>query len=174
MSRPGRTTLQDVAREAGVSLATVDRVQGAMAMLGFRPDPLAARLALGERVQIDGSDHRWFEGRGTPCTLVVFIDDATSRLMAMRFVASESTFAYFEVLQDYLARHGKPVAFYSDKHSIFRVAKQDARSGHGVTQFGRALSEPGIEIICANSSQAKGRVERANRTLQGRLPCRTA
>ena len=131
--------------------------------------PRLRREALGELVQIDGSDHRWFEDRGPPCTLLVFVDDATSRLMAMRFVGSESTFAYFEVLQDYLARHGKPVALYSDKHAIFRVAKQDARGGHGVTQFGRALSELGIEIICANSSQAKGRVERANLTLQERL-----
>jgi hypothetical protein len=61
------------------------------------------------------------------------------------------------------------VAFYSDKHSIFRVAKSDAASGHGMTQFGRALAELNVEILCANSSQAKGRVERANRTLQDRL-----
>jgi hypothetical protein len=64
---------------------------------------------------------------------------------------------------------GYPVAFYSDKHTVFRVARQDARGGHGITQFGRALSELNIEILCANSSQAKGRVERVNRTLQDRL-----
>ncbi len=104
-----------------------------------------------------------------PCTLLVFIDDATSRLMQMRFVPSESTFAYFEALELYLAEHGRPVAFYSDKNTVFRVARQDAQSGHGMTQFGRALSELNIEILCANSSQAKGRVERANRTLQDRL-----
>jgi hypothetical protein len=89
--------------------------------------------------------------------------------MGMRFVPSESTFTCFEALELYLAEHGRPVAFYSDKHSVFRVSKEDAASGHGMTQFGRALSELNIEILCANSSQAKGRVERANRTLQDRL-----
>ena len=69
----------------------------------------------------------------------------------------------------YLASYGRPLAFYSDKHSIFRVSKPDAEGGQGMTQFGRALSELGIEILCANSSQAKGRVERVNRTLQDRL-----
>jgi hypothetical protein len=63
----------------------------------------------------------------------------------------------------------RPVAFYSDKHSVFRVAQQGARTGHGMTQFGRALNELNIQILCANSSQAKDRVERANRTLQDRL-----
>ena len=89
--------------------------------------------------------------------------------MQMRFVPSESTFAYFEALDGYLEQHGRPVAFYADKHSIFRVAKAEARTGHGMTQFGRALAELNIEILCANSSQAKGRVERANRTLHDRL-----
>lgn len=131
--------------------------------------PRLRRECYGELIQIDGSDHRWFEDRAPACTLLVFIDDATSTLMQMRFVPSESTFAYFEALDGYLAQHGRPVAFYSDKHSIFRVAKAEARSGHGMTQFGRALAELNIEILCANSSQAKGRVERANRTLQDRL-----
>ena len=89
--------------------------------------------------------------------------------MQLRFVTSESTFSYFEALDLYLAAHGRPVAFYSDKHTVFRVAKQAAKSGHGMTQFGRALNALNIEILCANSSQAKGRVERANRTLQDRL-----
>ncbi|AZB66416.1 ISNCY family transposase (plasmid) [Cereibacter sphaeroides] len=131
--------------------------------------PRLRREHLGELVQIDGSDHRWFEDSAPPCTLLVFIDDATSRLMEMRFVPSESTFAYFAALECYLTRHGRPTAFYSDKHSVFRVARQDARTGHGMTQFGRALAELNVEILCANSSQAKGRVERANRTLQDRL-----
>lgn len=131
--------------------------------------PRLRRECLGELIQIDGSDHRWFEDRAGPCTLLVFIDDATSTLMELRFVKSESTFSYFEALEGYLFQHGRPVAFYSDKHSVFRVAKQGAKSGHGMTQFGRALNELNIEILCANSSQAKGRVERANRTLQDRL-----
>jgi transposase len=131
--------------------------------------PRLRRECYGELIQIDGSDHRWFEDRAPACTLLVFIDDATSRLMQMRFVPSESTFTYFEALDGYLAAHGRPVAFYSDKHTVFRVAKAEAKSGHGMTQFGRALAELNIEILCANSSQAKGRVERANRTLQDRL-----
>ncbi|MRI55330.1 ISNCY family transposase [Methylobacterium sp. DB1607] len=131
--------------------------------------PRLRRECLGELVQIDGSEHRWFEDRGPQCTLLVFIDDATGRLMQLRFVSSESAFSYFEALEGYLAAHGRPVAFYSDKHAVFRVAKTEARGGQGMTQFGRALSELGIEILCANSSQAKGRVERVNRTLQDRL-----
>ena len=130
--------------------------------------PRLRRECFGELIQIDGSEHRWFEDRGDPCTLLVFIDDATSRLMELRFVISESTFSYFEALERYLVQHGRPVAFYSDKHSVFRVPKP---SDHmtGMTQFGRALAELQIEILCAHSSQAKGRVERANRTLQDRL-----
>ncbi|MHC1551045.1 ISNCY family transposase [Phyllobacterium sp. K27] len=131
--------------------------------------PRLRREAYGELVQIDGSDHRWFEDRGDPCSLLVFIDDATGKLMELRFVRSESAFSYFEALALYLKRHGAPIAFYSDKHSVFRVAKKDARGGQAMTQFGRALCELNIEILCANSSQAKGRVERMNRTLQDRL-----
>ncbi|MBB4103096.1 transposase [Rhizobium borbori] len=131
--------------------------------------PRLRREAYGELVQIDGSEHRWFEDRGPPCSLLVFVDDATGRLMQLRFVRSESAFTYFEALELYLNRHGAPIAFYSDKHSVFRVAKKDARGGQGMTQFGRALCELNIEILCANSSQAKGRVERMNRTLQDRL-----
>jgi len=130
--------------------------------------PRSRRECYGELIQIDGSDHRWFEDRADPCTLLVFIDDATSTLMELRFVASESTFSYFEALESYLLKHGRPVAFYSDKHSVFRVSNPSEHST-GITQFGRALSELNIEILCANSSQAKGRVERANRTLQDRL-----
>jgi hypothetical protein len=131
--------------------------------------PRHRREHIGELVQIDGSEHRWFEDRAPACTLLVFVDDATSRLMELRFVASESTFAYFETLKSYLQHHGKPVAFYSDKHSIFRVSNENAVSGNGMTQFGRALSELNIGILCANTSQAKGRVERAHHTLQDRL-----
>ncbi len=88
--------------------------------------------------------------------------------MELRFVKSESTFSYFEALERYLTTHGRPVAFYSDKHTVFRVPKPSEHMT-GMTQFGRALAELQIEILCANTSQAKGRVERANRTLQDRL-----
>jgi molybdenum-dependent DNA-binding transcriptional regulator ModE len=131
--------------------------------------PRYRRDCVGELIQIDGSEHRWFEERGPMCTLLVFIDDATSRLMHLRFVETESTFAYFAATRGYLEAHGKPVAFYSDKHSVFRVNKAGGVATDGMTQFGRALHGLNIEIICANSSQAKGRVERANKTLQDRL-----
>jgi len=103
------------------------------------------------------------------CTLLVYIDDATSRLMHLRFVETESTFSYFAATQAYLEAHGKPIAFYSDKHSVFRVNKTGGAATDGMIQFGRALHALNIEVICANSSQAKGRVERANKTLQDRL-----
>ena len=131
--------------------------------------PRYRRDCVGELVQIDGSEHWWFEDRGPQCTLLVFIDDATSRLMHLRFVPTESTFDYFKATRAYLEHHGKPVAFYSDKHSVFRVNRKDAASGDGMTQFGRALDQLNIDIICANAPQAKGRVERANGTLQDRL-----
>ena len=131
--------------------------------------PRHRRDCVGELIQIDGSRHWWFEARGPQCTLLVYIDDATSRLMHLQFVETESTFDYFEATRAYLERYGKPIAFYSDKHSVFRVNKKDAAGGDGMTQFGRALHALNIDIICANSSQAKGRVERANGTLQDRL-----
>ncbi len=131
--------------------------------------PRRRRDCLGELVQIDGSEHAWFEDRGPPCTLLAFVDDATSRLMQLRFVASESAFDYFRTTRAYLEEHGKPVAFYSDKHGIFRVNSKEAAGGEGVTQFGRALLALNIDIICANSPQAKGRIERAFGTLQDRM-----
>ena len=120
-------------------------------------------------MQIDGSEHAWFETRGETCTLLAFVDDATSRLMQLRFVASESAFDYFRATRVYLEAHGKPVAFYSDKHGIFRVNAKDAVGGDRITQFGRALMDLNIDIICANSPQAKGRIERAFGTLQDRM-----
>src|SRR4051795_9797022 len=123
--------------------------------------PRSRRECVGELVQIDGCEHWWFEDRGPQCTLLVFIDDATSRLMHLQFVESESTFAYFQATRAYVEAWGKPVAFYSDKHGVFRVNHPGALGGDGMTQFGRALHALNIDIICANSSQAKGRVERA-------------
>jgi Winged helix-turn helix len=131
--------------------------------------PRRRRACLGELVQIDGSEHAWFENRGEACTLLAFVDDATSRLMQLRFVASESAFDYLRITRTYLEAHGKPVAFYSDKHGIFRVNAKDAVGGDGITQFGRVLSALNIDIICANSPQAKGRIERAFGTLQDRM-----
>jgi transposase len=127
------------------------------------------RARLGELVQIDGSPHDWFEGRAAKCTLLVFVDDATSRIMHLQFVEAETTFNYFASVHSYITTFGKPLAFYSDKFSVFRVNILNALSGSGLTQFGRAMKELDIELICAHSPQAKGRVERANQTLQDRL-----
>ncbi len=131
--------------------------------------PRNRRNCVGELIQIDGSQHWWLEERGPKCTLLVYIDDASSRIQHLKFVPSESTFDYFSATREYIELHGKPIAFYSDKHSTFRVNSKEAKSGNGMTQFGRALHELNIDIICANSPQAKGRVERANKTLQDRL-----
>jgi transposase len=127
------------------------------------------RPCLGEMVQIDGSPHDWFEGRAERCVLLVFIDDATGQLLELLFVESESFFSYCAAARTYFERYGKPVAFYSDKHGIFRVNMPNSISGDNLTQFGRAMQELDVQIICANTPQAKGRVERANQTLQDRL-----
>src|SRR6266498_1208638 len=128
------------------------------------------RACFGELVQIDGSPHDWFEGRAEACVLLVFIDDATGQLLQLRFVESESFLSYCQVAEGYCQRYGKPMAFYSDKNSIFRVNQPSAGSHDDLTQFGRAMQELDIKIICANTPQAKGRVERVIQTLQDRLP----
>ncbi len=128
------------------------------------------RPRFGELVQIDGSHHDWFEGRGPACCLLVFIDDATSKILSMAFEPSETTMGYFRCLKNHLKTYGRPLAYYSDKHSIFKTTRQDCVDGRlADTQVHRALRELQIELICAHSSQAKGRVERANLTLQDRL-----
>jgi transposase len=127
------------------------------------------RASLGELVQIDGSPYAWFEERAPACTLLVFIDDATGRLMELLFTEAESTFSYFEVVEHYVLHYGKPRAFYSDKLSVFRINQPNDLSGSGTTQFGRAMHQLDINVVCANTPQAKGRVERVNQTLQDRL-----
>ena len=127
------------------------------------------RARFGELIQIDGSPHAWFEDRGPRCALIVFIDDATSRLTALRFAPTETTRAYLEALRSHVLAHGCPLAFYSDRHGIFRVNAKDAKSGDGKTEFGRVAERLKIEPIHALTPQAKGRVERANQTLQDRL-----
>ena len=136
------------------------------------------RECRGELVQLDGSHHDWFEGRGDgKCCLLVYVDDATSELLHLEFVPSESTFALMAATRRYVMRHGRPLALYTDKAGVFRNNSRTRTKGHGVsktdselgTQFTRALDELGIALICANSPQAKGRVERANGVLQDRL-----
>lgn len=131
--------------------------------------PRTRRACVGELIQIDGCEHAWFEERAPVCTALVFVDDATSRLMWVKFAGTESTFTYFEAMREYLGRYGKPLALYSDKASIFRVTRPGSVNGVGHTQFSRALYELNIDGICANTAAAKGRVERAHKTLQDRL-----
>jgi hypothetical protein len=129
---------------------------------------------LGELVQLDGSPHDWFEGRCPPCTLLACIDDATNTIMDGEFVDYEGTWTLFGVAEHYLILHGKPVAFYVDKHSTFKVNRQatieeDLKDRQAQSQFGRAMDNLKIEVIYANSPEAKGRVENLFGTLQDRL-----
>jgi hypothetical protein len=127
----------------------------------------------GEMVQLDGSHHDWFEGRGPKCVLMVMVDDATNR-MYCRFFEEETTRASYDVLEGWIKQHGLPGSLYVDRDSIYRcegqasVAEQLAGKAPQ-TQFGRAMAALGIKLILANSPQAKGRVERMNGTLQDRL-----
>jgi transposase len=159
-----------------VSIEMVRRIQIDLGL--WRPKTRRARRVFqlrqrrprfGELIQIDGSPHDWFEGRGPRCTLIVFIDDATGRLTALRFAPVESGAAYLAALRDHVLTHGRPLAFYSDRHGIFRVNAKDAASGDGKTEFGRVVERLKIGLIHALTPQAKGRVERANQTLQDRL-----
>lgn len=123
----------------------------------------------GELAQMDGSPDDWFEGRGPKCTLLHSVDDATGKMKAAIFAPTEALWGYFDLMRIYLKTHGKPAALYSDKHAVFKVNRSEALSGDGLTQFGRAMQELGIKMVFANSPQAKGRIERSNRTLQDRL-----
>src|SRR5713226_2736389 len=135
------------------------------------------RSRCGELVQWDTSEHDWLEGRGEKLYLIAMIDDATSRLFA-RFVRHDTSAENMKLLWSYLEKYGRPLAFYTDKASLFRTAEKRKRDEPGVekdavemppTQIGRALGELGITWIGAHSPQAKGRVERNFQTAQDRL-----
>src|SRR6185437_9829798 len=122
------------------------------------------RSCFGSMVQMDGSHHDWFEGRAPKCVLMVMIDDATSRTYA-RFYPAETTEAAFDVFGRWIKQHGIPRSVYVDRHSIYR----DEDHTDKPTQFGRAMKQLSVELICAHSPQAKGRVERRNAVFQDRL-----
>lgn len=124
------------------------------------------RACFGELIQPDASIHDWTEGRGETMALSAMIDDATGRVLA-RFAPAETTDAYFDLLERWLKAHGRPVALYSDKKTVFRVPPAEGRDAPP-SQFGRACDELGIELIFAHSPQAKGRVERFFGTAQDR------
>jgi len=128
----------------------------------------------GMLAQVDGSDHAWLEERGPRLVLLGAIDDATGKVLAARFATAESTESYFALAADLIAQHGRPYALYSDKHAVFRSTQPETRAEQLTgkrepTQFGRAMEQLGVQIICANSPQAKGRIERLWGTLQDRL-----
>lgn len=132
------------------------------------------RTCVGMLVQLDGSDHDWFEGRGPRCVLLIYIDDATSKILYGEFVNVEDTLTLMRSTWKYLERHGRPNAYYVDKDSIYKInrpAKYESieLSEQPMTQFTRAMKELGIEVIAADSPQAKGRVERGFDTHQDRL-----
>jgi transposase len=159
-----------------VSRETIRRMQIEMSL--WKPkavrhkrvfQPRERRPRFGEMIQIDGSPHDWFEGRAARCTLIVFIDDATSRLTCLLFAPAETTEAYLRALKQHILAHGLPLALYSDKYGVFRVNAKQAATGDGKTEFNRVTDRLKIEQICAHTPQAKGRVERSNQTLQDRL-----
>lgn len=136
------------------------------------------RACYGELVQLDGSPHAWFEDRGKKCNLNVSIDDATGRSLSL-FSQTETTQDYFRLVEKYIYKLGLPRAFYVDRHSIFKVNNPSStiytkpskfnQDHEGLTQFARAMRELDIELIFASTPQAKGRVERVNKTYQNRL-----
>mgnify|MGYP001568136880 CR=1 FL=1 len=125
------------------------------------------RECVGMLVQLDGSDHDWFEGRGPRCVLIIYIDDATSRILYGEFAGVEDTLTLMRTTRSYLKQHGRPRAFYVDHDSIYtNNAPGDEQP---MTQFARGMAELDVDIITANSPQAKGRVERGFHTHQDRL-----
>ena len=169
--RIGREALRQMMIAAGLWRARGQKIE---AVHQWRP----RRSCCGELVQWDTSDHDWLEGRGEQLYLIHMIDDASSELTA-RFVRHDSTEENMRLLWSYLQAHGRPIAFYTDKASLFHTAPKiardqkelprDEREPRPPTQIGRALRELGIVWIPAHSPQAKGRVERSFRTAQDRL-----
>lgn len=167
----GREALRKILMQAGLWRGRNQKIEE---IHEWRP----RRSSRGELIQWDTSEHDWLEGRGAKLYLIHMIDDATSELMA-RFVPSDSTEQNMRLLQTYLERNGRPVAFYTDKASLFRNTPKvkrnerdlprDEREPLPPTQIGRALQELGIGWIAAHSPQAKGRVERSFGTAQDRL-----
>jgi hypothetical protein len=158
-------TLSNILKEAGLWQAKRKR--------GKHRSRRERRACFGHLVQMDGSDHDWFEGRSERCVLMVMIDDATNFTFA-RFYRRETLEAAFDIFERWVGAQGLPRALYVDRAGIYRSDRepsgQELLEGRTpTTQFGRAMKELGVELILANSPQAKGRVERRNGLLQDRL-----
>ncbi|MEK6733049.1 MAG: ISNCY family transposase, partial [Candidatus Omnitrophota bacterium] len=127
----------------------------------------------GEMEQVDGSHHDWFEGRGPKCVLMAYIDDAESRVYA-RFYEYEGTFPFMDSFKRYAYKYGLPHSIYIDRHSTYKSTKKptiedELNNKESLSEVGRALNELGVEVIFAQSAQAKGRIERLFRTFQDRV-----
>lgn len=168
--------------EHGIHLSTFTLRQGMIDgnLWSFHPSKprhrawRARRPCVGEMVQLDGSDHDWFEGRGPRCVLVIYIDDATSRILYGEFVSVENTLNLMTTTRTYVELYGRPGSLYVDKDSVYVIncsptVEEQLQGEDPLTQFGRAMEQLDIEIINAHSPQAKGRVERGFRTHQDRL-----
>ena len=130
------------------------------------------KACFGEMVQMDGSEYDWSEGRRGRALVMVAVDDATNRVPA-RFFEGETTAACCEMMEQWIGRYGVPRSLYVDRDSIYRCERapdlaEQLDGKEARTQFGRAMEELGVELILANSPQAKGRVERMNGLLQGK------
>ena len=163
--RVNRETLRQWLMEAKLWRARRSRIERAHL---WRP----RRARYGELVQWDTSEHNWLEGRGEKLYLISMIDDATSQLTA-HFVRHDSTEENLEQVRRYVEQHGRPVAVYTDKASLFQIAPRAIHHRDApppqLSQIGRALQELNIEWIAAHSPQAKGRIERSFKTAQDRL-----
>ncbi len=133
------------------------------------PPPRRRSACVGQLIQINGGVHPWFAQRGPLCTVLVYVDDATGRLMEVLFLSAASTFGYFAATRAYVEKYGKPLAFHSAQVALFQLHQPKTGSGAGATQFGRALYELNIEGVCANTPADQKRVDRAHKTMQTRL-----
>ena len=157
-----RSTLRRVLTEAGLSSPR----RGRSPRHRYRRQRMPQE---GMLLQLDGSHHRWLENRGPWLTLLLAIDDATGTVPYAIFREREDTLGYFELLKVIINRYGIPLGVYTDRDSIFHVARGPSNGAGPLTQFGRALRELGVTHVLAHSPEAKGRVERANGTFQDRL-----
>lgn len=179
----GPTLACEKLREKGKKAISVTALRARMIAEGlWRPRSRGKRrrawrerkASYGILVQLDGSHHAWFEERAPKCVLLLYIDDATGRIPYAEFASSESTECLMRSTWKYLEQHGRPLSYYVDRDSIYKINRQPTieealKDEPGMTQFERAMKELGIGLVFAHSPQAKGRVERSFRTHQDRL-----
>ena len=131
------------------------------------------KACFGEMIQMDGSEHDWFETKSEKCVFMGYIDDATGRPFG-RFYPYEGTFPAMDSFKHYIKRYGLPVSIYLDKHTTYKSTQKpsvedELNNVKPLSQFGRAVTELGVNVIYAGSAQAKGRIERLFNTFQDRL-----